>query len=213
MTTEDSPEFVDPDVHCRYRGITWHLSYLVTMTRGDLAFAYAELSKFVQRPGAVHMKAAERVLSFLLGSYQDGLNYSDPCPQSRNVMSGWVDSNYTSDQDLRKSVTGYVLSMNNAPISWKAKRQDCMTLSSAEAEYVAVSMCSQEVVYLRAMLRGLGYEQVTLTAVWEDNAACIMMANNPVNRKFTWHTLVLRARLGAGQQHGSSEVRWDAQRG
>eukprot|EP00961_Rhodomonas_salina_P209433 2827152-Rhodomonas_salina.2 len=82
MTTEDSPEFVDPDVHCRYRGITGHLSYLVTMTRGDLAFAYAELSKFVQHPGAVHMKAAERVLSFVRGSYQDGLNYSNPCPQS-----------------------------------------------------------------------------------------------------------------------------------
>eukprot|EP00961_Rhodomonas_salina_P194231 2622732-Rhodomonas_salina.1 len=77
--------------------------------------------------------------------------------------------------------------MNNAPISWKAKRQDCVMLSSAEAEYVAASMCCQEVVYLRAMLRGLGYEQVAQTAVWEDNAACIMMANNPVNRKFTRH--------------------------
>eukprot|EP00961_Rhodomonas_salina_P108744 1463973-Rhodomonas_salina.1 len=99
MTTEDSPEFVDPDVHHRYWGITGHLSYLVTMTRGDLTFAYPELSKFVQRPGAVHMKAAERVLSFLRGSYQDCLIYRDPGPQSRNVMSGWVDSNYASDPD------------------------------------------------------------------------------------------------------------------
>eukprot|EP00961_Rhodomonas_salina_P229686 3104114-Rhodomonas_salina.1 len=41
---EDSPEFVDPALHCRYRGITGHLSFLVTMTRCDLAFAYAELS-------------------------------------------------------------------------------------------------------------------------------------------------------------------------
>eukprot|EP00961_Rhodomonas_salina_P162595 2189818-Rhodomonas_salina.1 len=58
----DSPEqaFVDPNLHCRYRGITGHLSYLMTMMLCDLAFAYAKLSKFVQCPGPVHLKAAER---------------------------------------------------------------------------------------------------------------------------------------------------------
>eukprot|EP00961_Rhodomonas_salina_P120826 1626122-Rhodomonas_salina.1 len=82
--------------------------------------------------------------------------------------------------------------MNNAPVSWKAKRQDCVTLSSVEAEYVAASMAGQEVIYLLAMLRGFGYEQARPTVVWEDNAACIQIANNPVNRKFTRHIEVRR---------------------
>eukprot|EP00961_Rhodomonas_salina_P183597 2478218-Rhodomonas_salina.1 len=77
--------------------------------------------------------------------------------------------------------------MNGAPVSWKVKRQDCVTLSSAEVEYVAASMCGQEVVHLRAMLRGFGYEQRAPTVVWEDNAACIAIANNQVNRQFTRH--------------------------
>eukprot|EP00961_Rhodomonas_salina_P176672 2381233-Rhodomonas_salina.1 len=69
------------------------------------------------------------------GSYEEGLTYSDPGQEHRNRLLGWVDSNYASDPDTRKSVTGYVLSFNNASIScqWKAKRQDCVTLSSAEA--------------------------------------------------------------------------------
>eukprot|EP00961_Rhodomonas_salina_P271164 3663968-Rhodomonas_salina.1 len=123
-------------------------------------------------PGVVHLAAAERVLQFLRGTYEDGLVYSDPGPSQgqRNVLSGWVDSDYASDPDSRKSVTGYVLSMYSAPISWKAKRQDCVTLSSAESEYVAASMCGQEVVYLRALLRCFGYEQMAPTVVWEDNA-------------------------------------------
>jgi hypothetical protein len=62
-----------------------------------------------------------------------------------------------------------------------------VTLSSAEAEYVAASMAGQEVVYLRAMLRGFGEEQAHPTQVWEDNAACIQISENPVNRKFTRH--------------------------
>eukprot|EP00961_Rhodomonas_salina_P229015 3095359-Rhodomonas_salina.1 len=65
-------------------------------------------------------------------------------------------------------------------------------LSSAEAEYVAASMEGQEVVYLRAILRGFGVEQTATTEVWEDNAACIQIAKNPVNSKFTRHINVRR---------------------
>eukprot|EP00961_Rhodomonas_salina_P075168 1009026-Rhodomonas_salina.2 len=139
------------------------------MTLCDLAFSYTELSKFVQCPGPVHLKAVEWVLQFLRCSYEDGLTYSNPGPALRNRLFCWVDSDYASDPDTRKSVTGYVLSLNNAPISRKAKRQDCVTLSSAEAEYVTVaaSMAGQEVVYLRAILgavlrpgpcQGLGHD-------------------------------------------------------
>eukprot|EP00961_Rhodomonas_salina_P145727 1961914-Rhodomonas_salina.1 len=109
-----------------------------------MAFAYAELSKFVQCPCEVHPKAAERALQYLRGSLELGLTYSNPGPSLRNVLAGWVDSDYASDPDTRKLVTGYVLSMNNAQVSWKAKRQDCVMLSSAEAEYVAASMAGQE---------------------------------------------------------------------
>eukprot|EP00961_Rhodomonas_salina_P066358 891389-Rhodomonas_salina.1 len=53
-------------------------------------------------------------------------------------------------------------------------------------------MAGQEVVCLRSMLRGFGCEQLTPTEVWEDNAACIQIANNPVNSKFTRHIYTRR---------------------
>eukprot|EP00961_Rhodomonas_salina_P190942 2576471-Rhodomonas_salina.1 len=71
------------------------------MTRCDLALAYAELSKFVQAPGEVHLKAAERVLQYLQGSFELGLTYSYPGPDRRNILMGWVDSDYASDPDTR----------------------------------------------------------------------------------------------------------------
>ena len=159
LSKEDCPLFVDPVLHHRYQGITGHLSFLVTMTRCNLAFAYAELSKFVHCPGVKHLAAAERALQFLKGTWINGLTYTDPGQGKQNILGGWVDPDFASDPDTRKSVTGYVLSMNRAPVSWKAKHQDCVTLSSAEAEYVAASMCGQEVVYLRAMLQGFDGEQ------------------------------------------------------
>ena len=71
--------------------------------------------------------------------------------------------------------------MNNGPISWRAKRQSCTTLSSAEAEFVAASVCGQEVIYLCNLLRDLGYRQTSATKIFEDNAACIAMSENPAH--------------------------------
>eukprot|EP00961_Rhodomonas_salina_P187794 2534492-Rhodomonas_salina.1 len=106
------------------------------MTRPDLAFAFAELSKFVQAPGLVHLRAARRVLAYLVGTQDLEITYSRPDdPSQINKLFGWVDSDYAADPDTSKSVTGYIVSMNNGPIAWKSKRQSCVTLSSAEAEF------------------------------------------------------------------------------
>ena len=117
------------------------------MTIPDLAFAYSQLSKFVQYPGIVHLEAAERVLQYVRATYDQGITYCDPGTVMLNKLSGWVDSDFASDVDTRKSMTGYLMSLNGGPISWKSSRQGGVTLSNREAEFVAASQAGQEVVY------------------------------------------------------------------
>eukprot|EP00961_Rhodomonas_salina_P197970 2671328-Rhodomonas_salina.1 len=146
LLRRDCPTVVDPAVQDEYRAIVSHVSFLVQMTCPDLAFAFAELSKFVQAPGIVHLRAARRVLAYLAGTQDLGITYFCPTYSAQvNRLFGWVDSDYVADPDTRKSVTGYIISMNNGPIAWKSKRQSCITLSSAEAEFVAASQCCVEV--------------------------------------------------------------------
>jgi hypothetical protein len=169
------------------RSIVGCLSYLVNMTRPDLAFTYSQLSKFVQSPGPVHLAAAERALAYLRGTYNEGIKYCDPGEERRNKLTGWVDSDFAADPDTHKSMTGYLLSLNGGAVSWRSSRQGGVTLSSAEAEFVAASQAGQEAVYLRALLRGFNFRQVGATEIWEDNASCIMMSENPANRERTRH--------------------------
>eukprot|EP00961_Rhodomonas_salina_P302659 3940925-Rhodomonas_salina.2 len=61
LSKEDSPEIEDQVLHCSYHSITRYLSFLVTMTQCNLVFSYAELSKFVQLLGEVHLAAAEHL--------------------------------------------------------------------------------------------------------------------------------------------------------
>eukprot|EP00961_Rhodomonas_salina_P009487 128611-Rhodomonas_salina.1 len=77
------------------------------MSRPDLAFAYAELSAFLACQGQKHLSEAEHMLQYLSGTSDKGITYSDPGPGKRNVLMGWVDSDYAADPETRKSVTGY----------------------------------------------------------------------------------------------------------
>ena len=187
LTKKDSPEAVDPRLHKRMRSIVGCLSYLVNMTRPDLAFTYSQLSKFLQSPGPVHLAAAERALAYLRGTYDEGITFCDPGEGRRNKLVGWVDSDFAADPDSRKSMTGYMFSLNGGAVSWRSSRQGGVTLSSAEAEFVAASQAGQEAVYLRALLRGFNFVQTGATEIWEDNASCIMMSENPSNRERTRH--------------------------
>eukprot|EP00961_Rhodomonas_salina_P180125 2430878-Rhodomonas_salina.5 len=122
-----------------------HISFLLSCTRPNLAFAFAELSQFVAYPGGVkpHAGGTECTLHYIMGTYDKGMTYRRLDVKRLNLLEGWVDSDFASDPDNRKSVTWYGMSFNGALLSWKAtrdlKRQGCVTLSSSEAEFVAAS--------------------------------------------------------------------------
>jgi hypothetical protein len=78
-------------------------------------------------------------------------------------------------------MTGHLMSLNGVPISLEVVRQGGVTLSRSEDEFVS-SQAGQEVVYLRALRKGVGCTQNDTTEIWEDNASCIMKSENPANR-------------------------------
>jgi len=167
-----------------------------------MAFAYGQLSLFLDDPGPVHIVVAERALVYMRGTHDQGLSYCDPGAENRNVLTGWVDSDFATDSHTRRSVTGYVMALNGAPISWRSWRQGGVTLSSSETEYVAPSAVAQENAYLRALLSDFDHSPLDPTCVWEDNVVCILMSKNPVNRNRNRHVDVkfhfLRERVRAG---------------
>jgi len=117
-----------------------------------MVFAYDQLSLFLHNLDPVHMTTAERAPASVRGTHDQGLSYCDPSAENRNVLTGWVNSDFAADSDTRCSVTGYVMTLNGAPISWRSSCQGGVTLSSSSTEYVAASAVAQENAYLRALL-------------------------------------------------------------
>jgi len=92
----------------------------------------------------VHLRAAERVIQYVCGTYDQGIPYCDLGAEVKNKLIGWVDSDFGSDPDTRKSMTGYLMSLNGGAISWRSFRQGGITLSSSEAEFVAASQAAKK---------------------------------------------------------------------
>jgi hypothetical protein len=92
-------------------------------------------------------------------------------------MNAYSDADWGGDLDNRRSRSGYVIFLGKGPIVWCSKLQKTSALSSMEAEYIALSSTTQDVIWCRMLLTEMGFKPNTATTIFEDNASCITVAN------------------------------------
>ncbi|GBL60415.1 Retrovirus-related Pol polyprotein from transposon TNT 1-94 [Araneus ventricosus] len=167
-----------------YRSLIGSLMYLAICTRPDICHSVSYLSQFNENPGMPHWTAAKRVLKYLKGTKNRGLTFRP----TKKPLVGYADADWASDITNRKSYSGCVLKFADGAISWESKKQHCVALSSTEAEYIALSECAKEIVYLRRFLNEL-YESVdeTPTVVFSDSQAAQKLVQNPIFHSRTKH--------------------------
>ncbi|POM67427.1 RxLR effector candidate protein, partial [Phytophthora palmivora] len=166
------------------RELVGALMYLATSTRPNIAYAVGEVAKFCERYNKSHWVAAKRILKYLKTTQDVGLVFNGGI---KGELVGYADANWAGDLDTRRSTTGYVFFLNGSAISWKSKRQPTVATSSTEAEYMALYNAIQEAVWLRQLLKDLGYENKGATTIYQDNQGCIALAKNPAYHTRTKH--------------------------
>ena len=101
------------------------------------------------------------------------------------IPIGYIDSDFQSDLDFRKSTLGYVFTLGGRAISWRSVKQSCIADSTIEAEYVAAYEAAKEAVWLKKFLSDLGVvriEQVGITLFYE-NSGVVAQSKDPRNHK------------------------------
>ena len=102
-------------------------------------------------------------------------------------MKAFCDSDYAGDKDTRISVTGFIIYINGAAISWRLCGQKNMTLSSTEAEYVAVSEVCAEIMFMKQVMEFLQMKMNLPILVNVDNVGAIYLASNATTSQRTRH--------------------------
>ncbi|XP_024996764.1 uncharacterized protein LOC112529658 [Cynara cardunculus var. scolymus] len=124
-----------------YQRLIGRLIYLLA-TRPDIAFAVHCLSQFMHAPRQSHLNLALRILRYLKLSPGKGISFTKS--ECFN-LTAYVDADWGKCLSSRRSVTGYCLFLGKSLISWKSKKQNTVSRSSAESEYRAMATVSCEV--------------------------------------------------------------------
>ena len=160
-----------------YLSLIGALRYLADGTCFDIAYAVGVLARFSANPGPVHWAAAQHVLRYLQGTKHYSLVYRKGIEGEPFITYG--DADLGGNADSGKSTTGYIVMMSGADISWQSKLQSIVAKSTTEAEFVAASTTGNEIMWLRNVLKELGFEVKQSCSLFMDNKSAVQVAKNP----------------------------------
>ncbi|KAI3685467.1 hypothetical protein L6452_34711 [Arctium lappa] len=168
------PDGVSVDI-TSYRGMIGSLLYL-TASRPDIMFATCLCARYQVNPKESHLAAVKRIFRYLKGTMNLGLWY--PKDSGFDLM-GYSDSDFAGSKIDRKSTTGSCQLLGGKLVSWSSKKQNSVSTSTAEAEYVAAGSCCAQVLWMKNQLRDYNqlYSHIPILC---DNSSAIAIANNPV---------------------------------
>jgi len=160
-----------------YRSLVGKLLWYVKKVAPECTNAVRELSGFMDGPTQEHWRAIKRVFGYLKSfGGKKSLKLRKP---KELRPEGWVDSDYATNKDTRRSVSGFVMTVGGALVSWVSRTQKSITLSSTEAEFVALSLCATEAMFVDMLLEELvGRSSVEKMLIHEDNTGAIFLVNN-----------------------------------
>ena len=197
-----------------YRAITGMLLYLSTNTRIDTSFAVSQIARFGANPKQSHAKAVKQLLRYLKKTEDMGMIFK---PSDCLGLELYVDADFCGlfkqeddlDPSAARSRSGYVITLGGCPVVWKSSLQKCATLSTLEAEYIALSDSLKLFLPLKRLLqeflketRSPALEGATLKAtVFEDNQGCYLLA--------TKHQVTNRTRYFLSRYHWFWEAHSD----
>ncbi|PNX73153.1 hypothetical protein L195_g029051 [Trifolium pratense] len=169
-----------------FKQIVGSLRYLCN-SRPDICYSVSVISKFMNIPKKSHMTAAKRILRYVKGSMKFGLLFPTGMKKDSAELVSYSDSNWGGDKIDRRSTSGYVMLYNGALISWCTKKHPVTALSTCEAEYIAETFSTCQVIWLDSVMKELKCELKKPLKLLIDNKSAISLVKNPISHGRSKH--------------------------
>ena len=176
--------------HWHYRSVIGMLNYLTNSTRPDIAFSTHQCARFSEDPKALHESAVRQIGKYLLGTKHRGVVFTpDPkkgleCFVDADFAGSWQQADSNNPENVL-SRTGYAIFYAGCPVIWISKLQSEIALSTAEAEYIALSQAMRDVIPIIHLLTEINClfpvhcpTPIIKCKVFEDNESCIALAKH-----------------------------------
>nr|GEY59906.1 ribonuclease H-like domain-containing protein [Tanacetum cinerariifolium] len=150
-------------------------------SRPDLQFAICMCARYQARPTEKHVHAVQRIFRYLRGTVNQGLWYPK---DSFVALTTFVDADHAGCQDTRQSTSSSLQFLGERLISWLSKRQKSAAISSTQAEYITLSGCCAQILWMRSQLTdyGLGFNKIPMYC--DNKSAIALCCNNVQHSRF-----------------------------
>ncbi|GKA76371.1 retrovirus-related pol polyprotein from transposon TNT 1-94 [Tanacetum coccineum] len=143
-------------------------------------------ARYQDKPTEKHLNVVKRIFCYLQGTVNTGLWYTNDFGFK---LTRFSDADYAGCKDTFKSTFGGAQLLGEKLISWSSKKQDCTSLSTAEAKYVSLSACCAQVLWMRTQLTDYGFH-FNKISIYCDSKSAIAISYNPVQHSRTKHIVV-----------------------
>nr|GEW41600.1 uncharacterized mitochondrial protein AtMg00810-like [Tanacetum cinerariifolium] len=167
----------------KYHSKVGALMYLTT-SRPDITHATCYCARYQVQPTEKHLTTVKWIFGYLKDTIHMGLWY----PKDTGFkLTAFLVLDHAGCLDSRKSTSGGIQFLSGDKlVSWSSKKQDCTSMSSAEAEYVSLSACYAQVLWMRTQLTDYGFHFDKIP-MYCDSKAAIAISCNPVQHSRTMH--------------------------
>ena len=170
-----------------YRQVVGSLMYNYCATRPDIGSILAKVASFANNPGIPHWVASKRILRYLKGTKDLAIQYTGRLFRGDKVtIVAYCDSDWAQCPDDRKSTTGYVVQVGGGPVAWQCKKQHTVALSTTEAEFVAITEATKDVLWVTYFLTELGIEYDT-PQIHSDSQSALEWSKNASHHQRNKH--------------------------
>ena len=174
---------VNLELQMQFQTVIGSLLYLMLGTHPDIAYAVTLMVWMSANPIQEHLDKALYVCCYLIGTHDYSLVFNG---NSGNGLVTCTDSDWAGSPEDSKFTTGFYIKLANAVFLWNSHQQKTVALLSTEAEYMALSNYSCQVVWIRNMFGKIGFNLLPMP-ICGDNQGSIFMRNNPVTERCTKH--------------------------
>ena len=156
----------------------------VTASKLDVMQAVGQVARFQATPKETHIIAVERIFRYLKGTVDFGLWY----PKGNDLtLIAYSDADWAGCVDDRKSTSGTAFFLGGCLVSWSSKKQSSVSLSTAEAEYIAAAACCTQILWMKQTLQDIHVTCNEPIPILCDNTSAISISKNPVMHSKTKH--------------------------
>ena len=156
-----------------YREAVGALNWAALATCPDIAFAVSTVARFSANPGMAHWTAVKRIFRYLAGTRDLWLTYGE----THRTLIGYADADGSMTED-RRAITGYAFLIDRGAVSWSSKKQEIVSLSTTESEYITAMHGMKEALWLRNLLAEVFEPLADATTLFSDNQSAIALTRD-----------------------------------